>query len=206
VVVESGDITDLERLRAIGRAHRITGIVHLAGSMPWPRSPEAPVARAQTSLGSLFNVIQVAQEWEVARVCVASTIGVYAGATNPLEGPLTEDKRLAITGSGARLIPTFKKVGELLGGYLADVSGVDVVNLRISGTWGPLGHPDPFFPAPELIHGGCTPRTRSTSATSRTPAARSHHWHLPTVSTIAPTTSPPAARRPTPRSPPRSNR
>jgi UDP-glucose 4-epimerase len=152
VVVESGNITDLERLRAIGRAHRITGIVHLAGSMPWPRSPEAPVARAQTSLGSLFNVIQVAQEWEVARVCVASTIGVYAGATNPLEGPLTEDKRLAITGSGARLIPTFKKVGELLGGYLADVSGVDVINLRISGTWGPLGHPDPFFPAPELIH------------------------------------------------------
>jgi UDP-glucose 4-epimerase len=23
---------------------------------------------------------------------------------------------------------------------------------RISGTWGPLGHSDPFFPAPELVH------------------------------------------------------
>ena len=33
-----------------------------------------------------------------------------------------------------------------------DFSGV-VVNLRTSGTWGPLGHnPDPFFPAPQLVH------------------------------------------------------
>lgn len=40
----------------------------------------------------------------------------------------------------------------MLGGFLADTTGVDIVDYRISGTWGPLGHTDPFFAAPALIH------------------------------------------------------
>ena len=151
VAVEQADATDLEALLAVGRRHRITGIVHLAGSMPWPPSPSAPVQAARRSLGSLFNVMQAAQEWSVGRVALASTIGVYGGAIDPFEGGLTEDMPLSM--SAPHLIPTFKKVSELLGGHLADVTGIEVVNLRISGTWGPLGHsPDPFFPAPQLIH------------------------------------------------------
>jgi UDP-glucose 4-epimerase len=150
VEVVQADATDLQALLAVGQRRSMTGIVHLAGSMPWPPRPEQPVARAQTALGSLFNIVHAAQEWGVRRVGVASTIGVYAGAIDPLEGPLTEDMPLSMTAPA--LIPTFKKVGELLGGYLADVTGVEIVNLRISGTWGPLGHPDPFLPAPELIH------------------------------------------------------
>lgn len=151
VAVEQADATDLEALRAVGRRHRITGIVHLAGSMPWPVTDEPPVQAAQRTLGSLFNLLQVAQEWGVRRVALASTIGVYGGAKDPFEGPLTEDLPLSM--QAPHLIPTFKKVSELLGGHLADATGVEVVNLRISGTWGPLGHsPDPFFPAPQLVH------------------------------------------------------
>jgi UDP-glucose 4-epimerase len=151
VVVEQADATDLEALLALGRRRRITGIVHLAGSMPWPPSSESPVPAARRSLGSLFNIMQAAQEWGVGRVALASTIGVYGGAKDPFEGPLTEDMPLSM--SAPHLIPTFKKVGELLAGHLADATGIEVVNLRISGTWGPLGHsPDPFFPAPQLIH------------------------------------------------------
>jgi UDP-glucose 4-epimerase len=151
VAVEQADATDLDALLDVGRRHRIEGIVHLAGSMPWPPSSQAPVQAAQRSLGSLFNVMQAAQEWGVTRVGLASTIGVYGGARDPLQGPLTEDMPLAM--SARHLIPTFKKISELLGGHLADATGIDIVNLRISGTWGPLGHnPDPFFPAPQLIH------------------------------------------------------
>jgi len=151
VAIERADATDLEALLEVGRRHRITGIVHLAGSMPWPPSPEPPVPAARRSLGSLFNIMQAAQEWGVARVALASTIGVYGGARDPFEGPLTEDIPLSM--SAPHLIPTFKKVSELLGGHLAQATGIEVVNLRISGTWGPLGHsPDPFFPAPQLIH------------------------------------------------------
>jgi UDP-glucose 4-epimerase len=151
VAVEQADATDLDALLAAGRRHRITGIVHLAGSMPWPPSDEPAVQAARRTLGSLFNILQAAQEWGVGRVSLASTIGVYGGARDPFEGPLTEDMPLSM--SSPHLIPTFKKVSELLGGHLADVTGIEVVNLRISGTWGPLGHnPDPFFPAPQLIH------------------------------------------------------
>ncbi|MGC5007276.1 NAD-dependent epimerase/dehydratase family protein [Streptomyces sp. DT203] len=148
VEVEQADVTDRDALLAIGHRHDITGIVHLAGSYPWPPVPDAPVEATRQALGGLLNIAQAAQEWGVRRLGVASTIGVYFGATN--DGPLREDAPLPM--SALVSIPTFKKVGELLGGFLADTTGVDIVNYRVSGTWGPLGHPDPFFAAPALIH------------------------------------------------------
>ncbi|MGW3844184.1 NAD-dependent epimerase/dehydratase family protein [Streptomyces sp. NPDC005075] len=122
--------------------------MHLAGSYPWPPVPDAPVEATRQALGGLLNIVQAAQEWGVRRLGVASTIGIYFGATN--DGPLREDAPLPM--SALASIPTFKKVGELLGGFLADTTGIDIVNYRVSGTWGPLGHPDPFFAAPALIH------------------------------------------------------
>ncbi|WP_326601294.1 NAD-dependent epimerase/dehydratase family protein [Streptomyces sp. NBC_01800] len=148
VEVEQADITDRDALLAIGHRHNITGIVHLAGSYPWPPVPDAPVEATRQALGGLLNIAQAAQEWGVRRLGVASTIGVYFGATN--DGPLREDATLPM--SALVSIPTFKKVGELLGGFLAGTAGIDIVNYRVSGTWGPLGHPDPFFAAPALIH------------------------------------------------------
>ncbi len=160
VEVEQADIADRDALLAIGRRHHITGIVHLAGSYPEPPAPpasdapdapDAPVEAveaARQALGGLLNIAQAAQEWGVRRLGVASTIGVYFGAEN--DGPLREDAPLSMRASVS--IPTFKKIGELLGGFLADTTGIDIVNYRVSGTWGPLGHPDPFFAAPALIH------------------------------------------------------
>ncbi|MFF9070172.1 NAD-dependent epimerase/dehydratase family protein [Streptomyces sp. NPDC014891] len=148
VRVEQADITDREALLAVGRRHDITGIVHLAGSYPWPPVPDAPVQATRNALGGLLNIAEAAQEWGVRRLGIASTIGVYFGATN--DGPLREDAPLSMT--AAVSIPTFKKVGEMLGGFLADTTGLDIVNYRISGTWGPLGHLDPFFAAPALVH------------------------------------------------------
>ncbi|MET8752439.1 NAD(P)-dependent oxidoreductase [Streptomyces sp. NPDC004667] len=148
VRVEQADVTDREALLAVGRRHDITGIVHLAGSYPWPPVPDAPVEATRQALGGLLNIAEAAQEWDVRRLGIASTIGVYFGAAN--DGPLREDAPLSMT--AAVSIPTFKKVGEMLGGFLADTTGLDIVNYRISGTWGPLGHPDPFFAAPALVH------------------------------------------------------
>ncbi|MEU4892595.1 NAD(P)-dependent oxidoreductase [Streptomyces sp. NPDC044780] len=148
VAVEQADITDLRALLDIGTRHKITGIVHLAGSMPWPPSPDQPVEATRKAIGGLLNVLQAAQDWGVRRVGVASTIGVYDLGT---EGPLTEDTPLAM--SSGHLIPTFKKIGELLNGHLADATGIDVINYRISGIWGPRDPHGPlFFAAPELVH------------------------------------------------------
>jgi UDP-glucose 4-epimerase len=159
VHLEQADVTDLGQLRDIGTRHRITGIVHLAGSMPWPPGSEPPVDATRRALGGLLNVIQVAQEWGVTRVGVASTIGVYVGVA--AGGPLTEDLPLPMT--APHVIPTFKKVGELLNAHLAGETGIEIINYRISGTWGPLGHADPFVPAPELVHAAADGRAPDLS-------------------------------------------
>jgi UDP-glucose 4-epimerase len=149
VAVEQVDITDLAALLDVGTRHKITGIVHLAGSMPWPPSPDQPVEAARQALDGLFNIFAAAQTWGVSRVGVASTIGVYAGL--PGDGPRREDMPLPM--ASFHLIPTFKKIGELLTNHLSGATGIEVVNYRISAIWGP-GEPHGalFFAAPALVH------------------------------------------------------
>jgi len=149
VVVERADITDLAALLDVGARHKVTGVVHLAGSVPWPPASDKPVDGARKAINSLLNIMQAAQDWGVARVGVASTIGVYGGVTG--EGPLDEDVPLPMRSGHA--IPAFKKIGELLTDHLADTTGIEIINYRISAVWGPLGRAaSPFFAAPQLVH------------------------------------------------------
>jgi UDP-glucose 4-epimerase len=149
VVVERADINDLAALRDIGTRHEITGIVHLAGSMPWPPGADEPIEGARKAADSLFNVLQAAQDWGVARVGVASTIGVYGGVT--AASPLSEDLPLPMV--SGHVIPAFKKIGELLTDHLTDATGIEIVNYRIAAIWGPHGRAaSPFFAAPQLVH------------------------------------------------------
>ena len=148
LAAERGDVSELTRLLEIGSRYPITGIVHLAG-YDLAGTPETAVEGVRKALDGLLNVVQVAQEWGVERITLASTIGVYGGL--PSEGALHEDMPVRL--SAPHPIPRYKKINELLGEQLAETSGVEIINLRISGTWGPLGHEDPFFAAPALIHG-----------------------------------------------------
>jgi UDP-glucose 4-epimerase len=148
VIAERGDVSDLASLREIGSRHTVTGIIHLAG-YDRQAQPRPAVESARRTLDALFNVVQIAEEWGVRRIGMASTIGVYGGLATG--GVLREDIPVLLT--AAHPIPRYKKINELLGEQLAETSGVQIINLRISGTWGPLGHEDPFFAAPALIHG-----------------------------------------------------
>lgn len=167
VAIEQGDVADLPTLLDLGTRHKITGIVHLAGSMPWPIGADEPIPATRKALGGLLNIFQVAQEWGVRRVGVASTIGVYHGLSE--DGALREDLPLPMNSS--HVIPTFKKIGELLDDWLAPAAGLDVVNYRISATWGPGGHEDPFFPAPALIHAAARGTELDLSSQAGTPYA-----------------------------------
>jgi UDP-glucose 4-epimerase len=146
-LVEQVDVGDLEALLDVGKRHRITGILHLAGSMPWPPGAAPPVEGTRRGLGGLLNIVRAAQEWGVRRVGVASTIGVYGGVAT--EGALTED--MPLTMEAPHVIPAFKKIGELLSAYLADATGVEIVNYRIGGVWGPGKRPGPFAAAGHLV-------------------------------------------------------
>jgi UDP-glucose 4-epimerase len=149
VFLEQADINDLPSLLAIGTRHHVTGVVHLAGSMPWPPGADEPVTGARKAVESLLNVFEAAREWQVSRVAVASTIGVYGGAAGP--APYREDMPLPMT--AGPVIPAFKKIGELLSDYIADATPAQVISCRIAGIWGPLGRPaSPFFGMAQLVH------------------------------------------------------
>ncbi|MEV6633593.1 NAD(P)-dependent oxidoreductase [Actinoplanes sp. NPDC051470] len=146
--VVQADVADLDALLAVGRQYPITGIVHLAVALPWPVTDVDPIEATRGALDAFLNIVRAAQAWGVRRVVAASTIGVYGFGSG---GALTEDVPIPL--GYFHPIPTFKKITELLAGHLSDVTDVDIVNARISGTWGPGGHlPDPFFAAPSLAH------------------------------------------------------
>ena len=145
VTVEAVDLTDAEALHRIGERHEITGIVHLAGTSPGS-VPIAQELKANTV--ATLNVLDVAQRWNVRRVGVASTIGVYFGVQ---DAPWREVRPRSPSGTHAS--EAAKKCAEILGGAVAHASGLEVVNLRIGGIWGPLGRPSSRFIAlPGLVH------------------------------------------------------
>jgi UDP-glucose 4-epimerase len=159
VIAEQADVADIDTLRSVGMRHTITGIVQLAG-YPAPRGSRGDIESTRMLLDGLLNVVRVAQEWGVRRVGLASSIGVYGGLRHA--GPLTEDLPVYLT--APHPIPRSKKIGELIGEQLAEATGIDVINLRISGTWGPIGHDDPFFAAPALIHAAANRQPLDLSA------------------------------------------
>ena len=82
VFTEQADVTDLAALLEVGTRHQITGLIHLAGSVPWPPGAAEPLDGARMAIGSLLNVLQAARDWQLPRVSLASSIGVYSGTSS----------------------------------------------------------------------------------------------------------------------------
>ncbi len=153
VFIEQADITDQDALREIGGRHKITGIVHLAGGFGVDATD--PIGAARRGTEGLLGLFELAIEWQVLRVGVASTIGVYDG---PGVSPLRED--VPLTMRAVHPIPAAKKVHELLADFVANTTGLEVYLLRIGGAWGPLGRPrSMFIAAPEMVHAAVLGRT-----------------------------------------------
>ncbi len=150
VTVEPLDTTDRTAFLALGGRHDITGIVHLAGSVPGTD----PVQFLRIETTGLLNALDAARVWGVRRFAVASSLGVYTGR------PETRwHEELALpTADLPHVIVAFKKAAESLTTQALLGSGSHPVVLRIGTIWGPLGDPaSPFFPIPSylnaVIHG-----------------------------------------------------
>src|SRR5258708_30006726 len=57
VFVEQADIGDRRAFLEIRKRHKITGIVHLAGSVPCPPRAGAPIAGPRQAIRSLLHVV-----------------------------------------------------------------------------------------------------------------------------------------------------
>ncbi|HZR50753.1 MAG TPA: NAD(P)-dependent oxidoreductase [Streptosporangiaceae bacterium] len=144
VSVERLDVTDREAFLALGDRYEISGIVHLAGSIPGAD----PVEFFRTDTSGLLNALDAARTWGVRRFAVASSLGVYIGQT---EIPWHED--LALPAADLpHLIIAFKKAVEPLTTHSLQGTDVQPVVLRIGSIWGPLMDPEsPFNRIPPYI-------------------------------------------------------
>jgi len=143
--VEPVDILDTESLMAVGNKYPISQIIHL-GSAAIGAMDIAEEFRA--NINGFLNVTEAGRAWNVSRIIVASTIGVYDVDSRV---PLQEDEKLHLESMNS--IPASKKSYEILGGVISAKTGLDMVFARIGAIWGPRGRArSVFFAAPQLIH------------------------------------------------------
>jgi UDP-glucose 4-epimerase len=154
VSVEHVDVADRDAMVGLGERHAIGGIVHLAdpalAHLGDPSAgPATLVSDMRAGADALFNVLECAIAWDLRRVTVASTIGVYAGVPD-LRG-VSEELPLQMT-AGGNLVAVSKKSAELVVSFLRE-RGVDAISVRLPAVWGPRGRNESrFFAAPGLIH------------------------------------------------------
>jgi UDP-glucose 4-epimerase len=132
VKIEQGDVSQGSVIRDIAKKHKVDGIVHLA--VPGVAALSA-ADDYRTNMNGLIDALEAAREAEVRRVCVASSVAVYhsMGA-----GPFYETDHLPIESSSPT--ETYKKAWEILDRHYAARTGIEVINMRIGGIWGPLYH------------------------------------------------------------------
>jgi UDP-glucose 4-epimerase len=151
VFVEPLDCTDAAATLELGRRYEFASILHLAAPTAADR-----IDFVDATVRALFSVLRVARECGVGRVAIASSIGLYRGIA---QTPFGEELPLPMLVDDP--IPALKQSSELLAGSIAEREDFDLVSLRISTVWGPLGAPDtPFFALPHLVHAavhGVTP-------------------------------------------------
>ena len=143
--VEQLDVTNKDRLMEIGRKHKIDRICHLA--VPGLGALSA-LDDFTVNMQGLINILEAGREWECKRVGLGSSGAVYQNARQP-DGVNREDQLLNTTGGGAT--GTWKKCFEIIGAYFGDRTGLEVVNLRIAGIYGPLYHSMSNLPS-RLVH------------------------------------------------------
>jgi UDP-glucose 4-epimerase len=154
VLIEPVNVADRDSMIALGRRHAIGGIVHLAdpalAHLGDPSvAPATLLADMRAGEDALFTVLECAIAWDVSRVTVASTIGVYAGLPD-LCG-VSEELPLPMTPAG-NVVVASKKSAELVVSLFRE-RGVDAISVRLPAVWGPRGRKDSrFFAAPGLIH------------------------------------------------------
>lgn len=149
VFIESADVGDIDALRAIGKKHKITGIINLAtGGMPAGRDNALELAEdIHATVRSIANTIQLGNEWGVKRVTFSSAPVVYNGIS---ELPWREDQPLPMTATFP--MEAAKKYGEILSSYLGSQTNVECIEVRLASMYGPNYDPTRSSLAGRLVH------------------------------------------------------
>lgn len=127
---EQADIGVPGALLALANKHEVDSIVHMA--IHGQAQPDAG-ADIRINMDKLSSLLDAARDAGVRRVSLASSSAPYFGVAN---GPFREDQPLPIE---SVISPeAFKKAWEILTLNYAKQSGIDLVNMRLSGVFGPM--------------------------------------------------------------------
>src|SRR5438093_6038676 len=132
VFIERLDVGNAHAVLDVVRRHKVTGIVDLVAPA---LNALSPAEDYHTNMDGLINILEAARLFDVRRIILGSSIGVYSGVP---EGPFKEDMFLPVTSTNPT--ETWKKAWEITGLHFADRTGLDVVSARLSGIYGPLYH------------------------------------------------------------------
>ena len=132
VFVERLDVTNAHGVMDVVHRHKVTGIVDLVAPA---LNALSPTEDYHVNMDGLINILEAARLFDVRRVILGSSIGVYSGVP---EGPYREDMFLPVTSTNPT--ETWKKAWEITGLHYGDRTGLDVISARLSGIYGPLYH------------------------------------------------------------------
>jgi len=136
VVVHRVDIADKPALEKVISENKFDAIAHLAAQAGVRYSLENPAAYVQANYIGTFNVLDLAKQYGIKKVVLASTSSVYGTSTNM---PFKETELAPVPMS---IYAATKRATELLGATYNHLYDMDVICLRFFTVYGPWGRPD----------------------------------------------------------------
>ena len=141
VIFESGDVADLERLRAVATAHSISSLIHAAVITPRiDRERREPVRIVEVNLVGTVNALEVARGLpDLRRFVYVSSCTVWGD----VPGATVLDEETPT--NAMSLYGVTKLASERITLRYADLFGMDVVALRPGSVYGPMERVTPGY-------------------------------------------------------------
>jgi UDP-glucuronate 4-epimerase len=131
-----GDIRDRGLLAEMFRAHRLSGVAHLAAMAGVRSSVEDPWLYYECNLTGTLNLLDATHRFDNPNFVFASTSSAYGNTKRiPFIETDSADRPLAP-------YPASKRAAELLGHSYHHIQGLDFTALRFFTVYGPRGRPD----------------------------------------------------------------
>lgn len=133
------DIADHSAMRDIFEKHAIDQICHLAAQAGVRYAAQAPFVYEQSNLRGTLAILELAREFHVSNLVMASSSSVYGDAAQyPVKETDVTDKPIS-------LYAATKRACELMAYSYHHLYGLPITCLRFFTVYGPWGRPDMAF-------------------------------------------------------------
>jgi len=131
-----GRLEDFDLLEQVFNQHKPNVIVHLAAQAGVRYSIDHPRSYVDSNLIGSFNIMEMAKQFQVAHLLMASTSSVYGANTDM---PFDENQP---TKHQMSFYAATKKANEAMAHSYAHIHGIPTTMFRFFTVYGPWGRPD----------------------------------------------------------------